>query len=1476
MARLVLSTLLLLSLLMGVTAGLPVARAADDAPPQDAAQVAPQGEVASQPVPASPASLVRLHPALRRLLDAQQQDSAIPCRPGTECAAQAEPAFIPVIVEWQPGSTALAEAAVSPDRIAHRAAVVAALQADAARQTAALQSTLAAAEAQGLAQHVRTFWVSPVIALDARPELIVSLAQRDDVVQVRPDERFEMERVDFVPAGEPKAQGATLWNLTAVQALAAQQALALDGRGVVVANMDTGVDWQHPALLTKYRGYRGRGPAVHYGNWHVSTDEPYRYPGDGAGHGTHTMGTIVGDDGEGNRTGVAPGAQWIAVKVFANEGYTYESWLHDGYQWLLAPEGDPSLAPDVVNSSWGSDISSDDRFRPDLVAMRAAGILPIFSAGNHGPREATIGSPASLPEAFAVGAADDAKSVAYFSSRGPSPWKETKPEVVAPGVGIVSAFPGGGYRRADGTSMAAPHVAGIAALLLQAHPGLSPDELEAILKTTAEPIGKSRPDAAAGWGLVNAYTAALQVTTSGELVGRVVRADGQGIASATLSLVERDAGRTVSIGASESGEFKLALQPGTYDVTARAFGFEPSVYMGARVQAGSQTAITLTLSLLPAGSVYGRVTDVRSGAPVSATITVDGTPLRVATARDSGLYALALPTGDYSITVTADAHRIVHLPVSVVAGTGQERDVALDRAPRILLVDSGRWYYGSRISYFEDALDALSLPYVLWPIRSPSVYWGGVDDRPTATTLRAYDVVIWSAPQDSPGYIESGPTLQDYMSRGGRVLLSGQDIAYWDGGGSVSTAAAPYLYSLMGFWFRREIEPVDLAAPPNSPLAPLDLKMNTPDSGGQQYTPDTAQITDTRLARPALMTPGGDIAAIVAGVCRAWRAAWLGFGLDGTGPRAERIAALDRLLAWMDTSAAAYGIVLDASTDTLIGPAGTTVAQSARLRSAGVRSDNITLSIEKGPWPIRVKLPDGRVVSDDTIFNLAACGDTTLAAAVDIPAGLPRDASALYRLRLTSANLPSATARFTITVKTPASLLLVDDERWYNHEDRYIRSLDDLGMSYDVYSTRGSTRPPAADMLKWYPMIVWTTGYDWYEPLSQSDETRLASYLDGGGRLLLSSQDLLDVRRLSPFVRDRLGVVGATLAVTPTEVMPAAGGPLDTVAGGLGTFRLDFPFNDWGDALVPGHSTQAALVDQDLYPVAVMHAEGDWRTAFFAFPLETLDDAARRQVVSRTTLWLSRLARSRLDAPAVAPVGGSVPITLTLGLSDPAATADGVQVRLPLPAGVMPSPGSLAVPWRYDPATHSLRWSGKLQPGAPLLFIAALDLPPALAAGAQVPLAAQLSAGDGITVTAEAAIAVGAPRVTLSQQLAPGLISTDGVVTLTATVANTGAVAVTIVYTDTLPAGVVEMPGSAQASGGALAEAPGVLRWTGNLQPGEQASITFQVRFANRQAGRRYVLYSEATDGTGRRVTAGSLLTVQSKVYLPVIVRGAG
>jgi uncharacterized repeat protein (TIGR01451 family) len=1418
----------------------------------------------------SPLDQARLHPALRRMLAASCPAAGPDCQ---------DDRYIPIIVEWKRGPGIEVQTAAGATRLERRQQVVANLRSDAQRSSAALVAALDEAAAADRARNVRPFWASPIIALEAKPDLIGDLSGRADVVQIRPDEPIYLDHAPLQTVSSPGSTGTLPWNLRMLDVGLANEALGLDGTGVVVANMDTGVDWRHPALMRQYRGYRDRDLAVHYGNWHVSTGEPYLYPGDGEGHGTHTMGTIVGDDGAGNRLGVAPGARWIAVKIFDNSGVAYESWIHDGFQWILAPEGDPALAPDIVSNSWGSIISSDDRFRPDLAALRAGGILPVFAAGNYGPEGGTVISPGSLPEALAVGAVDEDMVPATFSGRGPSPWGEIKPEVTAPGVNILSSFPGGGLALGTGTSMATPHVAGLAALLLQANPNLTPDQLEYLLESTARPLGSVVPNNTTGWGLVNAYAAALRVTASGEIVGRVVRTDGGGLAQAEVTAASHDGIQVVTVGGNAEGRFSIALRPGLYDVTGRAFGFDPNTQPGIEVRAGTQTSVTLSLTAQPAGSIFGRITDLQTGAPLSAAIAVAGTPVVVQSDSNTGLYSMALPAGHYTASVTAVAHRVGHLDVPVVAGLGREADVALPQAPRVLLVDSGRWYYDSQIQYFEEALASEDYPFTLWPIRDPFAMYGPSGDRPTAEDLAPYDAVIWSAPLDSPGLIDADSALTEYLLQGGRLLVSGQDVAYWDGGGSLVNYPAQYFTQYLGLWFKGEGNSGGLTGVAGTPLAGVSVALNTPDSARQQLTPDDATVNNPLLAQPALLWPTGAIGGAVAGACRPWRDAWLGFGLEGAGPGDTRAEILGRLLEWFASPPDSYGLVstmeshapgsVDGSP--LIGAPGTAVSQTIRLDNIGIHEDAVDILVRGGPWPIDIALPDGHHASTDTQITIEGCGNARLVVTVDVPPDQPRGASAAYTLSFISRGDPAFTVSNTLKVKTPAPILFVDDERWYDHHDAYTSTLDALELSYDLFSTQGGDATPNADTLRHYPMVVWATGYDWYSPITKSDEGNLSGFLDGGGRLLLSSQDALDVRGLDEFVHERLGVADTSLSVTGTEVIALPGSPL---GADLGPWGLTFPFRDWSDALTPAPEAEGTLQNERLFTVGVVRPAANWRTAFFSFPLETLAGAAREALFGRTLVWLSPLGESRLEAPPVAAEGSRIPITLTLGLAAGSPrTGLGAAISLPPDAGL--APGSLRGPWQYDAVERTLVWKGDLSPEEAITLGADLDLTTEIPDGSALPLRAHLFAGDGITVTADAPVRVDAPWLELREQADPAQPGLHGTVEYTFAITNAGVAAAAASFTDTWPAGLEPVPGTAWTSTGTAAIGPQVMTWSGAVAPGSTATFGCRARVTSPRAGVRLIDRAALADQLGRRVVSWAVISIPAHSYLPLVSKQA-
>ena len=343
----------------------------------------------------------------------------------------------------------------------------------------------------GGATRIIELWSINALAATGSPDVVRDLAALPEV------ETIKLDATLAAPGPAPAASAPLEWNLEAVNTPAVWDQ-GLTGAGSVVAGMDTGVDAQHPDLADRWRGGSN--------SWFDPNGE-HPTPYDRSGHGTGTMSVAVGGDAGGTSIGVAPGAKWIAVKIFNDAGVASLSGIHQGFQWLLDPDGNPATAdiPDVVNNSWGFPNLAGQcylEFQPDLEVLQAAGILVVFAAGNQGSLGSV--SPANNPDGFGVGAVDSTLSVTWTSSIGPSPCDGSVfPEVVAPGVGVRAADLGSGYLSVSGTSFAAPHAAGAIALLRQAHPDASVGALEQALMASATDIGPAGADNTSGHGLLN-------------------------------------------------------------------------------------------------------------------------------------------------------------------------------------------------------------------------------------------------------------------------------------------------------------------------------------------------------------------------------------------------------------------------------------------------------------------------------------------------------------------------------------------------------------------------------------------------------------------------------------------------------------------------------------------------------------------------------------------------------------------------------------------------------------------------------------------------------------------------------------------------------------------------------------------------------------------------------------------------------------
>ncbi len=375
--------------------------------------------------------------------------------------------------------------------------------------------------------HIQTtpFYLENAIEVNGGPLVRLWLTQQPEVAEILNSPHLRPVKNPLpVASGSLGKPTQTQWNLTLIHADQVWQQLNDRGSGIIVGQSDSGVDGNHPELADGYLGADGQNDYHWLDPWFGTTS-----PTDWNGHGTHTLGTILG-----NTVGVAPDAEWIGcVNLARNLGDP--AYYLTCMQFMLAPypqggnaltDGDPSRGANVLNNSWGCppvEGCTPDTFVPALQALKAAGVFVVASAGNSGYGGCdTVDQPIALnANVLSVGAVDAAGNLAGFSSVGPvtvDGSNRVKPEILAPGANVESSYPDDTYEAASGTSMSGPHLVGVVALMWSANPALigQVDATTRIIEETAQSYSGPLPDCVVkgnppengvGYGIVDAYAA---------------------------------------------------------------------------------------------------------------------------------------------------------------------------------------------------------------------------------------------------------------------------------------------------------------------------------------------------------------------------------------------------------------------------------------------------------------------------------------------------------------------------------------------------------------------------------------------------------------------------------------------------------------------------------------------------------------------------------------------------------------------------------------------------------------------------------------------------------------------------------------------------------------------------------------------------------------------------------------------------------
>lgn len=793
----------------------------------------------------------------------------------------------------------------------HFAVITALREAAGATQSTVLEE-MEVLHGSGKVLSFKGFWISNMIEAAVRADAVEELAEIEGVGAVYLTPRTAP--VEVVSSGEsPAGAAAAEYGPRLIKADSLWM-LGITGAARVVGHIDYGMDGNHPALADRWRG-----------NF-APPEECWLAPGtnfpfDSSGHGTQTMGALAGrDSNTGDTTGVAIDALWISARIGLD---IHSVSMTEALQWMADPDGDPGTlddVPDVVSNSWIY-LPETECYQTawDVIDnVEAAGAAVLFSAGNAGPSEQTVASPGSRntsdTKGFSVGAVNESRVVADFSSRGPSSCDGVtrKPEVTTLGVGCRTTTMGGGYRFSSGTSIACPYAAGVVALLRQVNPEATVEEIQYALLLSAEDRGTTGDDNSYGMGIVDAYAAA-GIISPYRVAGTITdRETGQPLIRAEILVLETGH-RAVS---DLNGLYELGALLQEVRLVTEKFGYYPDT-SGVLYLGGPTLNYDVELSELASGTLEGTVTDSSSGEGVQAGVILlsDGEHVDTAfTDPNTGAYifedvpASLPPLVNYTgvegrFLLPYPASAVYNSPIFIEPGGTTVLDVQVSPARVLVADDDGGSGYEK---YFLSSIDTAGRTYYHHDVHESGESVAFImDEFPPGTIL------IWyTGDKEETLTQEEQDSLSAFLGRDGRLFLTGQNIAE-----DLSDQGSEFLSRWLHAAYVGNTELQYVEGIPGDPVLDGSL-LRTRGSGGadNQYSRDVL-VPDGFSTSTCFytMAGGGGPDSAVAGLLvddtgrNGSRIFYLGFGFEAVNKLspsdslyASRSELMGRILEWLE------------------------------------------------------------------------------------------------------------------------------------------------------------------------------------------------------------------------------------------------------------------------------------------------------------------------------------------------------------------------------------------------------------------------------------------------------------------------------------------------------------------------------------------------------------------------------------------------